>query len=198
MQIKLNKEKFKAIEGSFLIMLEDHSSSASLKVIKNSLEECFPDYEFDIRITDPINNQSPLFVMSVYPELTTIDKIINAVLSNKNTDAIKKLWETNKKWTIEIDGKLFKKEVIDVNEKELTAMLLHEIGHIVYSTSLPNRISLIMRYEISKTTMQNKVMAKNNIFSTIMALPILDSCISDGKKTPSSIREEIKADSFVK
>lgn len=197
MRIRLNKDKFTAIDGAFLVLKEDSTSSAALQIIKQSLQDCF-DCEFDIKvITDTLPN-SELFVMSVYPEIPVIDKIITAIMSDKGTDTIKKLWETNKKWTIEIDGKLLKDEIIPCTDKELTAMLLHEVGHIVCSSSLPNRISLILRYEIMKTNVRNKMMIKDKIFRTIMALPVLDACVSDGKRDSSSIKEEIKADAFAK
>lgn len=197
MKVKLNKDKFTAIDGAFLVLKEDRSSTAALQIIRQSLQDCF-DCEFDVRVIADTMPNSELFVMSVYPELSVIDKIISAVMSDKGTDAIKKLWETNKKWTIEIDEKLLKDEIITCNEKELTAMLLHEVGHIVCSSSLPNRISLILRYEIMKTNVRNKMMLKDKIFRTIMSLPILDACVSDGKRDKSSIKEEIKADAFVK
>jgi len=196
-RVKLNKDKFTAIDGAFLVLKEDPSSTAALQIIKQSLQDCF-DCEFEITVVKDSLPNSDLFVMSVYPELSVIDKIISAVMSNKDTDAIKKLWETNKKWTIEIDSKLLKDEIIQCSEKELTAMLLHEVGHIVCSSSLPNRISLILRYEIMKTNIRNRMMLKDKIFRTIMSLPILDACVSDGKRDGSSIKEEIKADAFAK
>lgn len=197
MKAKLNKDKFTAIDGAFLVLKEDPSSTAALQIIKQSLEDSF-DCEFDIYIVSDSPSNSELFVMSVYPEISVIDKIISAVMSDKGTDAIKKLWETNKKWTIEIDNKLLKDEIISCNEKELTAMLLHEVGHIVCSSSLPNRISLILRYELMKTNIRNKMMMKDKVFRTILSLPVLDACVSDGKRDLTSIKEEIKADSFVK
>lgn len=195
MRVRLNKDKFTAIDGAFLVLKEDPNSNAALQIIKKSLQDCF-DCEFDINILDGVDN-SDLFVMSVYPEVPVIDKIISAVMSNSDITAIKKLWESNKKWTIEIDGKVLNDSIIDCNEKELTAMLLHEVGHIVCSSSIPNRISLILRYELMKTTVRNKMMLKDKIFRTIMALPVLDACVSDGKRDKTSIKEEIKADAFV-
>lgn len=197
MKINLNKNKFTAIDGAFLVLKEDPSSNAALKIIKQSLEDCF-DCIFDIKVITDSPTNSDLFVMSVYPEIPIIDKIITAVMSDKGTDAIKQLWETNKKWTIEIDGKMLEDEIIPCTERELTAMLLHEVGHIVCSTSLPNRISLILRYELMKTSASNKMMIKDKVFRTILSLPILDACISDGKRNGSSIKEEIKADTFSK
>ena len=110
----------------------------------------------------------------------------------------KKLWEKNNVWTIEIDERILVDSSLSFSEKELTAMLLHEIGHIVCSTSITNRISVILRYEVAKTSLRNKMLLNNRIFSSILSLPILDSCVSDGKRNRSSIKEEIKADKFVK
>lgn len=196
MNIRLNKSKFEAIDGAFLVLKEDPNNTAALQIIKKSLEDCF-DCTFFANIVHPLESEE-LFVMSVYPEISVIDKIVSAVMSNSNTDAIKKLWETNKKWTIEVDSRLLSNEIIDCTEKELTAMLLHEVGHVVCSSSLPNRISLILRYEIMKSKFNSKAMLKDKVFRSIMSLPILDACISDSKRDKTSIREEIKADTFVK
>ena len=197
MKINLNKDKFLAIEGAFLVLKENPNSTAALEIIKKSLESCI-DCTFDIKVTNEVDPNAELFVMSVYPEVSVMDKIISAVISDSNTDSIKKLWESNKKWTIEMDARLFNNSIIICNEKELTAMLLHEVGHIVCSTSIPNRISLVLRYELMRTNIKNKMMIKDKVFRTILSLPILDACISDNKRSMTSIKEEIKADAFVK
>lgn len=199
MRVKLNRSSFEAIEGAFLVLKGGKNNPEALQVIKESLEKCF-DCEFVINIIpcDESNQSKNLFVMSVYPEMSVIDKIITAVMTDKGTDAVKSLWAKNKKWTIEIDERILDSTVIDCSKEELTAVLLHEVGHIVCSSSIPNRISLILRYEIMKTSFKNKMMLKNKIFRNIMSLPILDACISDNKKDMTSIKEEIKADTFVK
>ena len=199
MRVKLNKLSFDAIEGAFFVLKGDIQNREAMQIIKESLEKSF-DCEFDINVIVPDNTQinKNLFVMSVYPEMSVVDKIINAVMSDKGTDAVKSLWEKNKKWTIEIDSRILDNSIIECTKEELTAILLHEVGHIVCSSSIPNRVSLILRYEIMKTSFKNKMMLKDKIFRTIMSLPILDACISDNKKDMTSIKEEIKADKFVK
>ena len=49
-----------------------------------------------------------------------------------------------------------------------------------------------------KANISSKMMLKDSIFRKIMSLPILDTCISDGKRDRTSIKEEIKADAFAK
>ena len=200
MRINLNKNKFEAIDGAFLVLKEDRHNKAALEIIKNSLESCFSDCVFTINIIEPDHTKTDnsLFIMSVYPELSVVDKVIEALMSNKGTDEIKKLWNTNKKWTIEIDSRILDDSIINCSNKELTAILLHEVGHIIYSTSIPNRISLILRYEIMKSKMSNRMMLRDRVFRKLLSLPILDACISDGKKDKTSIKEEVKADTFAK
>ena len=197
MQVKLSKEKLTSIEGAFAVLKENPHNQAGTEIIEKALNECF-GCEFDVKVVVPSAMEKELFVMSVYPEVSVVDKILVAVLANKEFDAIKSLWESNKKWTIEIDSRILNQGIIPCNERELTAMLLHEIGHVVYSTSIPNRVSLILRYEVAKTNVRNKMLLRDKVFRTILSLPVLDACVSDGKRNETSIKEEIKADSFVK
>lgn len=204
MHISLNKDKCKTIEGAFSVLKGDINNQEAVKLIKDTLEDSFRDYTFDVRIHRVVGTREsdkisgPIFYMSVYPELSTTDKIISAVLSNKETDAIEKIWKANKKWTIEIDDRV----IIGNNSfsnSELTAMLLHELGHVVYTNSIPNRLSTIFKYEITKASISNRLLiAKDKLFRSILSLPILDTCISDNKRDLKSVKEEIKADSFVK
>ena len=197
MKVKLNKDKFTAIDGAFLVLKEDKNNNAALSIIKNSLEDCF-DCKFIINVIDPVDKNSPLFIMSVFPEISVVDKIISSIMTESETKTIQKLWETNKVWNIEIDARILDNTVIECTDKELTAILLHEIGHIICSTSIPNRVSLILRYEIMKSNISNKMMLKDKVFRKIMSLPILDTCISDGKRDKTTIKEEVKADAFAK
>ena len=166
MNIRLNKDKFTAIDGAFLVLQENINSTAAIDIIKKSLEDCFKDCKFTINIINSVDNHDPFFVMSVFPEVSVIDKVIVAVMSNKETKAIKQLWETNKNWTIEIDSRILKDspDSLKFSNTELTAMLLHEVGHIVCSTSIPNRISLILRYEMMNSKITNRMMLKDKIY----------------------------------
>ena len=44
-----------------------------------------------------------------------------------------KKWVTIPDWSIEIDQRVFDKSYIQLNSRELTAMLIHEIGHTIFS-----------------------------------------------------------------
>lgn len=198
MNIRLNKDKFAAIDGAFLMLKEDKFASAPRDVIKSNLESVFDGYKFDIKIVDkdPQREDKLTFVMSVFPEVDTASRIISAMLTGHNEKIISDLWKKNTNWTIELDSALFNMSGVTFTNKELTALLLHEVGHITSTNSIPNRLYTIMSYEVAKTKASNKAIIKDEIFRSIMSLPILDACVSD--KERSSIREEIKADTFAK
>lgn len=197
MAVRLKKEAFKSIDNAFLVLQEDKASETGKKIIKDSLNEIF-DVEFDIEII-PVNDNSPLFVMSVFPEKSVVSKIISSVTTNSgNIETIKKLWQQNKKWTLEIDERILNKNFINCSNRELTALVLHEIGHVVCTNSIPSRISTIIQYEIAKSKLENKILAADKIFSKILALPILNACVSDSRKSDKPLSVEIKADNFAK
>ena len=197
MAVRLKKEAFKSIDNAFLVLQEDKASETGKKIIKDSLNEIF-DVEFDIEII-PVNDNSPLFVMSVFPEKSVVSKIISSVTTNSgNIETIKKLWQQNKKWTLEIDERILNKNFINCSNRELTALVLHEIGHVVCTNSIPSRISTIIQYEIAKSKLENKILAADKLFSKILALPILNACVSDSRKSDKPLSVEIKADNFAK
>ena len=197
MGIRLKKEAFKSIDNAFLVLQEDKASETGKKIIKDSLNEIF-DVEFDIEII-PVNDNAPLFVMSVFPEKSVVSKIISSVTTNSgNIETIKKLWQQNKKWTLEIDERILNKNIINCSNRELTALVLHEIGHVVCTNSIPSRISTIIQYEIAKSKLENKILAADKLFSKILALPILNACVSDSRKSDKPLSVEIKADNFAK
>ena len=179
-----------SIENGFKVLKENPSSEVGLELIRSSTENIFP-YTFHVNIIN-VKDSSPLFVMSVFPDKSTLDKVIDAIVSNDNK-AISKIWSQSKDWTIEIDGRILNPAIIDLTEKELAAIYCHEIGHIIYSNSIPNRISMVLQYEIALSS--NKFLIRDKFFKKFLSLPILNSCRVNKNE---SMKEEIKADKFAK
>ena len=194
MKFSLNKEKFLSIDQAFSVLKEDYHNRAAVDIIEKSLSECFKG-NFTITIVEPPTN-SALFIMSVFPKMDTISKIINEVSSNnpKKDEVIRKLWEKNTDWVIEMDARIFNGGV-DFTNRELTALLLHEIGHVIFSNSIPYRITTVLQFELAQSNMENKILLKDRFFQKILSLPILNACIADGK-SKDSVKLEYKADKF--
>jgi hypothetical protein len=189
----MTKENMINIDNAFKVLKENSRSTAALEILKNTAESIF-HYTFNVNVIDVIDD-SPVFFMSVYPERSSIDKIVDSITKNES-HMISKLWKQTKIWNIEIDKRLFNSSIISLTDRELTAIFCHEIGHIIQSNSIPNRIITILQYELAKASVSNKSLIRDRFFQKILSLPIVNACMNAHDK--SSIKDEIKADKFVK
>lgn len=190
----MNKSNMINIDNAFKVLKENANSEAAIEILKKTAEDIF-SYKFNVNMIDPIVG-NPIFFMSVYPDRSTLDKIVDSVSKNE-PHMISKLWKQTKEWTIEIDKRILNKDIIDLSDRELTAIFCHEIGHIIQSNSIPNRIITILQYELAKASISNKSLIRDRFFRKILSLPIINACMG-GDHDKSSIKEEIKADKFVR
>lgn len=132
------------------------------------------------------------FGMSVTPDKSTIEKISYAVVNAEGTvDVIKDLWKKSSSWRLDIDDTLFQ----FLSAEELTAVTLHEIGHIVDTDSVPNRLHGIVQFGLATNPVaQRAMMISKPVFSKFMAIPVSSACGMNYDR--ASIRKEIKADNM--
>ncbi len=140
----MSKDTMITIENAFKVLKENSNSTAAVEILKKSAEDIF-SYKFNISIIEPTVPNSTIFFMSVYPDRSTVDKVVDSIVNNES-HMISKLWKQTKEWTIEIDKRILNKNVIDLTDRELTAIFCHEIGHIIQSNSIPNRLITILQY----------------------------------------------------
>lgn len=195
MKIVLDKEKFNAIDSAFAALKENRKDSGAIAKIRRNLKLVFQDKNIEVEVIE--NTRKPMFIMSVFPEESAIQTIIEAIVNEKSDEMIKKAWKSTSKWTVEIDSRILTDNRINATSKELTALLLHEMGHIVYSDSIPQRISKVMRLEYARASLSTKEALKDKVLGCILKLPILNACIYDNYKTKENIKKELQADVFV-
>lgn len=147
-----------------------------------------------ITVTYIDNRKGDFFVMSVVPANGAIDRIIRGLSKGEDISVIKALWKNCNNWTVEIDTRLFDKSFIDVTPKELTALLLHEMGHVINSDSVISKITNTLRFEIARGPASTRAFATSNVFSKLLAIPIINACVFN--KNRNELRNEIKADNF--
>lgn len=196
MKIDLKKERFDAIDSAFAAMKENKSKRTSaMRTIKSNLKSSF-NKDIDISIIDS-GKRDNFFIMSIYPEESTLDAVVDAIISGKDDEIIRKVWSETNKWIVEIDDRIITGSIVELTSKEITALLLHEIGHTVYSNSIPQRISKVMKLEYGRANIKLKELLKEKSFSQILRLPILHACEYDNYRTKANIKKELKADFFV-
>ena len=136
MIINLKQDRFKTIDAAFSMLKENPSATSPLGIIKDVLDDSFKGLDFSV-ILAPTTDKGFKFYMGVYPEVSTTDKIVNAILSNKESKVVSELWKKNTKWVIDIDESIITSDMFTPNE--LTALLLHEVGHVIASNSINER-----------------------------------------------------------
>ena len=114
------KHDFSILEKLMFVISEDHSTS-TLSKLKTEINKIFTKSKCkDILYTN--NTDKLFFGMKVYPLFDGDDTM--EIMGDSKT----KIFD---QYYIEFDSKLFD-PMLGLTEKELTAVLLHEIGHIIY------------------------------------------------------------------
>ena len=194
MKIVLKKDNFEKVEHHFVEILDNKDVSKNLVEIGKILSTTF-NKKFEVNIIYPKRND-PLYIMSIFPKEDTLSKLVQAILNNEKDSMIKQIWDENDYWVVEIDNRIITGSFVEANSKELTALLLHECGHVIASNSIPYRMSKVMRYEYAKANLGVKNTFRHGVFSKLLALPILKACVFENYKTASEMRKELKADVF--
>lgn len=191
--MKLSKPMAEKLEMAFSVLRENTTSKVATDNIASILKE-MTGLTFDVKvIPKKVDDPKAMWVMSIYPEISTIEKIINGI-QDMDDKTIQKLWEKNKVWTLELDERIFFTGSL-FTDREMVAMLLHEIGHVIHSNAITTRISIILNYELAKNRHLYQGVAKTGIFRSLLSLPIVNLCVSSQSKD-RSIKNEINADKF--
>ena len=166
----------------------------NLKRIERILKRIF-DIDFKISISE--NNTKEFFGMNIYPDVSTIDLLVENILSEgSDTETVVKLWQQSSKWYLEIDSILLYDLSLNANPAEIVAITLHEIGHIIYSNTVPQRINKILRYKLLKLNYQMRQLISNEKIRKLFNITIVESCGSKNFRYINTKKERI-ADKFV-
>lgn len=191
MKVLKREEQLKVEEIFYGLQHGIENKNKLLKDLEGIINKLFKK-SFKITII-PTKERKQSFVMCVIPESSTVEKIMKSVVSNETkTSTIKSLWKKCNKWTIEIDERILSSEF---TKEELTALFLHEVGHVVESDSIPTRITSVIQYTIASSGFDTKSVLKKKIFNSFLSIPIINSCMY--QTTKDTIRKEVKADQYV-
>jgi len=132
----IDTRPLEAIENAFTDFLEKKINVATLE---KTLGVALGMYKFDTQKTFHVTISKSkdgrhFFGMECYPAPDELKEICSRVSDPdvKFNDLCKR-WRKINEWDIMIDTLCFDRNFITFNPKELTAMLLHEVGHIILS-----------------------------------------------------------------
>ena len=155
--------------------------------------------EFTVQVTSNKTGNEKFFGMRVYPDIEEMDNFCKDLVNEGDkirfTDIVKK-WKKIDKWFLEIDGTCFDRNQFNFNPKELTALTLHEIGHIIYSDKPIE--GFYRAYQEVKARMNSADKATQKLMYDIYMIPLTLACMQrrwvNGK---NEVQLEIIADKTV-
>lgn len=187
------------IDDAFSSFLSDHDEKKCFSKVTAVLQALAKDKSFKLVIIECNQmKKDPFFGMRCLPDRDHVDKVIRDLVYNDYSliNLIER-WRTIQKWEIEIDSRIFDRTIINFNPQELTAMLLHEIGHVVYSDKPAEAFYRAYKeaYIRSKTENKSRYKALYKLYS----IPLFIACgFRNWKVSDYDLREEIFADKSVK
>jgi hypothetical protein len=150
---------------------------------------------FEVSIIDGKNE---FLGMCVYPDMQEYSNTVLATYNSKETspyETFKSRWfNVIDTYYIELDKNLFDRNIINFTPQELTAMLLHELSHVVYSDKTTEK--LYKAYQVHKTHLKNHESGLTKVaLSTLYIVPGMIACTAHKANTGrNGMKEEYICD----
>lgn len=122
-----------------------------------------------------IDGKNEFCGIKVYPNPTSLSIIYKRIDEVSATQFCKSWLVDITKYNVEIDVNCFNKHIINFTNKELTAIMLHELAHVAYSTTVPEMIYNSYRIHREEIRFGNKgaVRVAQQLF---YAVPTMVAC----------------------
>lgn len=175
---------FSIIEKLMFNMEENHSSS-DLSKLKNELNRFFIKARCK-EVLYTVNTDKLFFGMRVYPVFDG-NKAIEILGDNKTSPF--------EEYYVELDSKLFD-PMLGLNKREKTAILLHEIGHIVYDTATIDEVRSQIDMYFAKGADYVDINASKG-YRELIGYALKDAVVKVGSLFSKFGNTELVADAFV-
>ena len=146
------EEKLTLLEGAFQKFIEgtydEHKLCKELGAILSSMDK----YRYEVMVSNH-NRKEPFYGMRIFPSINVnpsdtslgspvyVDEIqlmLSGTSNNGVSASFKQCydrWRNQRDWVLEIDEAALSHNELKLYPKELVAMVLHEIGHVIYDES---------------------------------------------------------------
>lgn len=180
------------IEECFMNIKKGDNIKENLNTIKRFLNRQYSMAEcVDIHYSN--NSSSKLFGMNVFPD----DKTVNNFIQSNKKNAQDLLFKNKIGYIIDLDSKLFTDKTLNFNEGEITAILLHEIGHIAINTEFLRNLQLLFIETATKNEINiysSEMDKYNDVISALFIYNFVDKTKINNRVKNYEV--EIKADDF--
>lgn len=173
-----NSKQLEVAENAIETYLVGRMSTAKLEeILSKSFSACTfgsSQREFRFVMCEPDSGSAP-FGMRVFPEMAVLQSIAeSAVVRFAPFRTIREMWAGCKSWVVEMDARLFDSRGFGMNHKELVACILHEMGHTVFSDTVPERFTRIFAGTRLKMKLADKAAVKMGY--ALFMVPLAAAC----------------------
>ena len=175
---------FSIIE-KLMFNMEDNHSSSDLSKLKNELNKFFIKAKCK-EVLYTVNTDKLFFGMRVYPVFDG-NKAMEILGDGKSSPF--------EEYYVELDSKLFD-PMLGLNKREKVAILLHEVGHIVYDTATIDEVRAQIDMYFAKSGDYIDVNASKG-YKELIGYALKDSIVKIGSLFTKFGNTEIVADTFV-
>lgn len=118
---------------------------------------------------------APFFGISIYPDFTGIQKIVEEILTNQSSDVID-TWSSTTNWVIEIDSKLMFNKTNSFSREEIAILLLYRIEQTIFNYELPERVTEIIRVSLTSLDYRNNAIVRSKVCRFLYMIPFMIAC----------------------
>lgn len=195
----IQQSKISMIDDAFSAYLKDSDERDLELKVGSTLKMFDHNKSYKIYIVDTYEmKKEPFFGMRVLPSQDFADSILKDFTQRSFT--IRELlerWKNINSWVIEIDARVFDRRLLNFNPQELTAMILHEVGHIIYSDKPMEVFYRAYKEAYIRSKIEDK--AKFKMMYRLYMIPLFFACgFRNWTVDEGTLREEIFADQSVK
>ena len=171
----MKKENILFVEECFRNIQQEKEVDKNIRLIQSAIKREF-NISLEIHVLD---NKKQFFGMCVYPSMNEIELLTMAMMANgdnqikfKDIENIHRDMMEKSTLIVEVDSLLLYDHNLNATSGEITAILLHEVGHIVASNSIVNRMRRAREYMAAKfdhgvRSLMKKIPVINHMFSLV-------------------------------
>lgn len=175
-----NNPILNSIEESFAMLIARKGSvDKELQNIGRNLSKLLEQmyhkkYTFTVDFCEKVPHA--FFGMSIYPSVAAMSGLLDNIFDeNPDIDSIINKWNTNTEWTIEIDTMLLFDRNLNINPAEATAVLLHEVGHIMGTNTVPLRLQRCIRNKLTNLNIKTRKMVEMKEVRPLLSPAIIEA-----------------------
>lgn len=191
----MKKENLLFVEQCFRNIQLEKDVKKNIRLIENAIKR---EYNIPLEISIIDNKQNQFFGMCVYPHEEEVIAMTELLLRNASVKEVEKLHAQNMTKIpkiVEIDSMILYDSNLNATAGEITAILLHELGHVATTDTVVHKFKKARAHVLSKSDRAVREILKDKPFivKRIFMFPILQIF---SNRFNAELMDEKHADNF--